>query len=65
MCGAPKGELLAATETSRCLTVTQRPLDRYLQHHQILAFKLGTEWRCVRTDLEQWIRDRTRTTVYV
>ena len=38
-------------------------LYRYLQSRQIPAFKLGKEWRFVRSDLEQWIRDRTRTTL--
>ncbi len=55
-----KSELMTAEETCRYLKVTQRTLYRYLQNHQIPAFKLGKEWRFVRSDLEQWIRDRTR-----
>jgi excisionase family DNA binding protein len=51
---------MTAEETCRYLKITQRTLYRYLQHHQIPAFKLGKEWRFVRSDLEQWIRDRTR-----
>jgi len=60
---APKSELLTVEETCRYLKITPRTLYRYLQSRQIPAFKLGKEWRFVRSDLEQWIRDRTRATV--
>ncbi len=56
-----KTELMTAIETCRYLKITQRTLYRYLRSRQIPAFKLGKEWRFVRSDLEQWIRDRTRT----
>ncbi|HKU51941.1 MAG TPA: helix-turn-helix domain-containing protein [Nitrospira sp.] len=59
----PKTDLMTATETCRYLKITQRTLYRYLRSRQIPAFKLGKEWRFVRSDLEQWIRDRTRTAV--
>ncbi len=58
---APESELLTVTETCRYLKITPRTLYRYLRNRQIPAFKLGKEWRFVRSDLEQWIRDRTRT----
>jgi excisionase family DNA binding protein len=60
MTKAPKSELMTAEETCRYLKITSRTLYRYLHNHQIPAFKLGKEWRFVRSDLEQWIRDRTR-----
>ncbi len=63
MSSAPKSELMTAMETCQYLKITQRTLYRYLQSRQIPAFKLGKEWRFVRSDLEQWIRDRTRTAV--
>ncbi len=56
----PKSELMTAEETCGYLKITTRTLYRYLQSHQLPAFKLGKEWRFVRSDLEQWIRDRTR-----
>ena len=59
----PKNELLTVEETCRYLKITPRTLYRYLRSRKIPAFKLGKEWRFVRSDLEQWIRDRTRTTV--
>ncbi len=58
---APKSELMTVAETCRYLKITPRTLYRYIQQRQIPAFKLGKEWRFVRSDLEQWIRDRTRT----
>lgn len=58
---APKSELMTVAETCQYLKVTTRTLYRYIQNRQIPAFKLGKEWRFVRSDLEQWIRDRTRT----
>jgi excisionase family DNA binding protein len=60
MAKEPKSELMTAEETCRYLKITPRTLYRYLRSRQIPAFKLGKEWRFVRSDLEQWIRDRTR-----
>ncbi|MFO0700169.1 MAG: helix-turn-helix domain-containing protein [Nitrospira sp.] len=53
----PKSELMTATETCRFLEMTLPTLYRCLRSQQIPAFKLGNEWRFVRADLEQWIRD--------
>ena len=58
---APKSELMTVSETCRYLKITTPTLYRYIKNRQIPAFKLGKEWRFVRSDLEQWIRDRTRT----
>jgi len=63
MANEPKSEMLPAEETCRYLKITPRTLYRYLRSRQIPAFKLGKEWRFVRSDLEQWIRDRTRATL--
>lgn len=63
MNSVPKTDLMTATETCRYLKITQHTLYRYLRSRQIPAFKLGKEWRFVRSDLEQWIRDRTKTAV--
>lgn len=60
MAKEPKSELMTAEETCRYLKITSRTLYRYLRNRQIPAFKLGKEWRFVRSDLEQWIRNRTR-----
>jgi excisionase family DNA binding protein len=60
MAKEPKSEIMTAEETCRYLKITQRTLYRYLRSRKIPAFKLGKEWRFVRSDLEQWIRDRIR-----
>ncbi len=59
MAKEPKSELMTAEETCFYLKITPRTLYRYLRSRQIPAFKLGKEWRFVRSDLEQWIRNRT------
>lgn len=63
MGAAQKSELMTVAETCRYLKITPRTLYRYLRSRQIPAFKLGKEWRFVRSDLEQWIRERTRPAV--
>lgn len=60
MAKEPKSEIMTAEETCRYLKITPRTLYRYLRSRQIPAFKLGKEWRFVRSDLEQWIRDRVK-----
>lgn len=53
-----KDELLTAAETCRYLKISPRTLYRYIQDRRMPAFKLGKEWRFVRSDLEQWVRRR-------
>ncbi|HET9960862.1 MAG TPA: helix-turn-helix domain-containing protein [Nitrospiraceae bacterium] len=55
-----KNELLTVAETCRYLKVTPRTLYRYIQARQLPGFKLGKEWRFVRSDLERWLRERSR-----
>ena len=58
MAAEPKNELWTVAETCRYLKITPRTLYRYIQTHRLPAFKLGKEWRFVRSDLERWIRER-------
>jgi excisionase family DNA binding protein len=59
MRGDIKNELWTVDDTCRYLKVTTlRTLYRYIQQHRLPAFKLGKEWRFVRSDLEQWVRQR-------
>ncbi|HEX9742686.1 MAG TPA: helix-turn-helix domain-containing protein [Nitrospiraceae bacterium] len=58
---ASQSELLTAAETCRYLKVTPRTLYRYIQDRHMPAFKLGKEWRFVRSDLDQWLRSRSTT----
>jgi len=58
MPGQSKDELLTVAETCRYLKVAPRTLYRYIQTRRMPGFKLGKEWRFVRSDLEQWLRQR-------
>jgi excisionase family DNA binding protein len=51
-------DLMTAAETCRYLRIAPRTLYRYIQDRSMPAFKLGKEWRFVRSDLEQWLRRR-------
>lgn len=53
-----QNELLTVAETCRYLKITPRTLYRYIRNRRLPGFKLGKEWRFVRADLEQWIRER-------
>jgi excisionase family DNA binding protein len=53
-----QSDLMTAAETCRYLRITPRTLYRYIQDRRMPAFKLGKEWRFVRSDLEQWLRRR-------
>lgn len=57
-----KNELLTVAETCRYLKVSPRTLYRYIQDRHLPGFKLGKEWRFVRTDLERWLRERSAPT---
>ena len=61
MGASTQSELLTAAETCRYLKVTPRTLYRYIQDRHMPAFKLGKEWRFVRSDLDQWLRQRAHT----
>ena len=61
MAASTQSELLTAAETCRYLKVTPRTLYRYIQDRHMPAFKLGKEWRFVRSDLDQWLRSRSTT----
>ncbi len=63
MTGTPGNELLTGADACRYLGITQRMLYRYLRDQRIPAFKLGTEWRFIRSDLEQWVQPPTKTSV--
>ena len=61
MGASTQNELLTAAETCKYLKVTPRTLYRYIQDRHMPAFKLGKEWRFVRSDLDQWLRQRPAT----
>lgn len=52
---AQKEELLTAKEASKYLKISSRTLYRHIRKHQIPAFKLGGEWRFIRSELDKWL----------
>ena len=53
-------EILTTAETCRYLKVAPRTLYRYIQERRVPAFKLGKDWRFVKSELEQWLRKKSR-----
>jgi len=51
-----RGELMTAADTCRYLKIAPRTLYRYIRDRRMPAFKLGKEWRFIRSDLDQWLR---------
>jgi excisionase family DNA binding protein len=52
---AQQEELLTAKEASKYLKISPRTLYRHIRKHQIPAFKLGGEWRFVKSELDKWL----------
>jgi excisionase family DNA binding protein len=52
---AQQEELLTAKEASKYLKISPRTLYRHIRKHQIPAFKLGGEWRFIKSELDKWL----------
>ena len=53
-------EVLTTAETCRYLKVAPRTLYRYIKQKRVPAFKLGKDWRFVKSELEMWLRKQSR-----
>ena len=53
-------EILTTAETCRYLKVAPRTLYRYIQDKRVPAFKLGKDWRFVKSELDLWLRKKSR-----
>jgi excisionase family DNA binding protein len=53
-------EVLTTAETCRYLKVAPRTLYRYIKQKRVPAFKLGKDWRFVKSELELWVRKQSR-----
>ncbi|MBI3809788.1 MAG: helix-turn-helix domain-containing protein, partial [Nitrospirae bacterium] len=42
------------------LKVAPRTLYRYIQEKRVPAFKLGKDWRFVKSELDMWLRKKSR-----
>jgi excisionase family DNA binding protein len=57
---AGSDEVLTTAETCRYLKVAPRTLYRYIQEKRVPAFKLGKDWRFVKSELDMWLRKKSR-----
>jgi excisionase family DNA binding protein len=48
-------EVLTSKEASDYLKIAPRTLYRYIRKHSIPAFKLGREWRFIKSELDKWL----------
>jgi len=53
-------EVLTTKEASKYLKITPRTLYRHIREHNIPAFKLGREWRFVRSELDRWLINKVQ-----
>lgn len=60
MAKAIRDEVLTTAETCRYLKVATRTLYRYIQEKRVPAFKLGKDWRFVKSELDLWLRKKSR-----
>jgi len=60
MAKAGNDEVLTTAETCRYLKVAPRTLYRYIQEKRVPAFKLGKDWRFVKSELDLWLRKKSR-----
>ena len=50
--------LLTLREAAQMLQVSPRTLQRLIRKNDLLAFKVGCQWRVRESQLAQWIRFR-------
>ena len=55
-----KEELLTTKEASKYLKISPRTLYRHIRKHQIPAFKLGGEWRFIKSELDKWLMKKVQ-----
>src|SRR5438093_1360466 len=53
MAKAVRDEVLTTAETCRYLKVAPRTLYRYIQEKRVPAFKLGKDWRFVKSEIDK------------
>jgi excisionase family DNA binding protein len=53
-------EVLTTAETCQYLKVAPRTLYRYIKERRVPAFKLGKDWRFVKSELDLMLREKSR-----
>jgi excisionase family DNA binding protein len=52
---APADEIMTVSTLALYLRCTQTTIYRLIKNNKIPAFKLGTDWRFFRSDIDEWI----------
>ena len=52
-------EIFTLKEVATYLKIGERTVYRLVQEGKLPGFKVGGSWRFKRTDIEEWIRERT------
>jgi len=53
------GEIMTVTSLAHYLRCHESTVYRLLKRREIPAFKLGSDWRFLKTAIEQWVRKST------
>ena len=53
-------EVLTIKEASKYLKTAPRTLYRHIREHNIPAFKLGREWRFIKSELDKWLMKKVQ-----
>lgn len=52
--------LLTTKDACKFLRISPRTLYRYIREYNLPAFKLGREWRFVKSELDRWLLKKLR-----
>jgi|DewCreStandDraft_1066081.scaffolds.fasta_scaffold01933_4 excisionase family DNA binding protein len=53
-------ELLTAQEASNYLKISVRTLYKHIKEQRIPAFKLGRSWRFLKSELDNWLKQKIK-----
>lgn len=53
-------EVLTTKEASKYLKIAPRTLYRHIREHNIPAFKLGRDWRFIKSELDRWLMKKVQ-----
>ena len=55
-------KLLTLAEAASILKISKRTLHRMIQNRQILAFKVGGQWRILESRFQDWVQEEENLT---
>jgi excisionase family DNA binding protein len=54
------GEIMTVASLAQYLRCHRSTIYRLLKNRQIPAFKIGSDWRFARADIDRWMRESER-----